>query len=129
MFYKVGKIIFGGLFIAAGLYHFIRPEFFMRIVPPYLPFHYPLVLISGMAELLLGIGLLIPKTSRPAAWGLIALLTAVFPANIHMAMNPDLYSDIHPIVLWLRLPLQGLLMLWAFKYTRIHPPTTEVAKT
>lgn len=86
-------------------------------MPPYLPWHYALVLISGAAETLLGIGLLIPKFQRMAAWGLIALLIAVLPANLHMLMNAQLYPDIPVAALWLRLPIQGLLILWAWYYT------------
>ena len=86
-------------------------------MPPYLPWHFAFVIISGVAEVVLGVGLLIPKTSRYAAWGLIFLLIAIFPANIHMATHPELYPNIPPIALWLRLPLQVLLILWAYWYT------------
>ena len=86
-------------------------------MPPYLPWHYALVIVSGIAEIVLGIGLLIPQTSTYAAWGLILLLIAVFPANLHMAMNPDLFPTIPAFALWVRLPLQGLLILWAYWYT------------
>ena len=86
-------------------------------MPTYLPWHYALVIISGIAEVVLGIGLLIPQTSNFAAWGLIALLIAIFPANIHMATHPELYPDIPVVALWIRLPVQFLLILWAFWYT------------
>lgn len=112
------KILFALFFVAAGVNHFINPAFYENIMPPYLPWHYALVIISGIAEVALGIGLLIPKTSRYAAWGLILLLIAIFPANIHMATHPELYPNIPPIALWLRLPLQVLLILWAYWYTR-----------
>ena len=115
---NIFRIIFALFFIAAGLNHFVSPDFYLKIMPPYLPWHYPLVLISGVAEVVLGIGLLIPKTKRLAAWGLIALLIAVFPANLHMLMNPQLYPDIPVIGLWLRVPIQILLILWAWVYTR-----------
>ncbi len=117
-FKLVSKIIFGVLFIAAGANHFINPAFYENIMPPYLPWHYTLVMISGVAEVVLGVGLLIPKTSRYSAWGLILLLIAIFPANIHMAMHRELYPNIPPIALWVRLPLQFLLILWAYWYTR-----------
>ena len=113
-----GRILFGLLFIAAGITHFVRPEFFLRIMPPYLPWHMALVLISGAAEILLGIAVMIPRLKRWAAWGLIALLIAVFPANLHMAMNPELFADISPAALYIRLPIQALLILWAYMYTR-----------
>lgn len=111
------RYVFGILFIVAGLYHFINPVFYLRIMPPYLPWHLFLVYLSGFFESALGILLLIPKFTRLAAWGLIALLIAVFPANVHMAMNPQLYPDIPPLALWLRLLLQAVLILWAYWYT------------
>lgn len=113
----ITKIIFGLLFVAAGANHFVNPKFYLDIMPPYLPWHYALVILSGIAEVLLGIGLLIPQTSTYAAWGLILLLIAVFPANLYMAMNPELFPTIPTFALWLRLPLQGLLILWAYWYT------------
>ncbi len=117
LFKLITKIIFGVLFVAAGANHFINPKFYLDIMPPYLPWHYALVIISGIAEVVLGIGLLIPQTSTYAAWGLILLLIAVFPANLHMALNPELYPSLPSIALWLRLPLQGLFILWAYWYT------------
>ena len=117
-FKNVTKVIFGLLFIGAGVNHFLNTPFYLSIMPPYLPWHYALVIVSGVAEVVLGIGLLIPKLSRLAAWGIIALLIAVFPANIHMATHPELYPTIPEIALWLRLPLQAVLVLWAYWYTR-----------
>jgi uncharacterized membrane protein len=105
-------------FVLAGLNHFINPAFYLKIMPPYLPLHHFLVYLSGFFEVALGVMLIVPAYTRIAAWGLIALLIAVFPANIHMAINPQLYSDIHPIVLWLRLPLQAVFIAWAYWYTR-----------
>ncbi len=113
--------IMGLLYIAAGVNHFVHPDFYVKIMPPYLPWHLELVYISGVAEFLLGVLVLIPQTRSLAAWGLIALLIAVFPANLHMALNPDLYSNIPPAVLWLRLPLQGVLIAWAYWYTGKRP--------
>ncbi len=112
------KIFFALFFVAGGFNHFVNPPFYLKIMPPYLPWHYELVILSGIAEAVLGIALLIPKTSRLAAWGIIALLIAVFPANLHMTMHPELYPEIPVIALWIRLPIQGLLILWAFWYTR-----------
>lgn len=87
-------------------------------MPPYLPWHLALVYISGVAEIGLGALLLFEQWSVLAAWGLMALLIAVFPANIHMALHPALFSWASPINLWLRLPLQGVLIAWAYWYTR-----------
>jgi len=106
------------LFVLAGLNHFIDPALYLKIMPPYLPWHLLLVYLSGFFEIALGVLLLIPAFTRAAAWGLVALLVAVFPANIHMAVNPQLYPEIHPSALWLRLPLQAVLMAWAYWYTR-----------
>ena len=118
LFKTVTKVIFGLLFVAAGANHFLDTPFYMSIMPPYLPWHYALVIVSGIAEVLLGIGLLIPKFTRLSAWGIIALLIAISPANIHMATHPEIYPTIPAIALWLRLPLQFLLILWAYWYTR-----------
>ena len=105
------------LFVGAGALHFIRPEIFERIVPPALPAPRLLVLLSGAAEVAGGLGLLLPATRRWAAWGLLALLVAVFPANVYMV---GLAGKLHipAWVLWARLPLQPLLMgavWWAGK--------------
>ena len=105
-------------FVAAGLNHLISPAFYLKIMPPYLPWHLFLVYLSGFFEVALGVLLMVPVLTRVAAWGLIALLIAVFPANIHMATNPQLYPDISPAALWLRLPLQAVFVAWAFWYTR-----------
>ena len=112
--------LFGILFILAGLNHFRSPDFYVNIMPPYLPWHRELVALSGVAEIALGALLLFRRWAVLAGWGLIALLVAVFPANLHMAMHPELYPSISPTALWLRLPVQGLLIAWAYWYTR--PP-------
>jgi uncharacterized membrane protein len=106
------------VFVLAGLNHFIDPALYLKIMPPYLPWRLFLVYLSGFFEMALGVLLLIPAFTRVAAWGLVALLVAVFPANIHMAVNPQLYPDISPLALWLRLPLQVVFIAWAYWYTR-----------
>jgi len=111
-------VIFALFFIVAGANHFLNPDLYLKIMPPYLPWHYALVLISGAAEVALGVLLLVPRLQQLAAWGSVALLIAVFPANIHMAMHPEMYPDIPVFALWLRLPLQALLVYWALLYTR-----------
>lgn len=117
LWYLVGKRTFAALFITAGVGHFVATDFFLKIMPPYLPFHLSLVLVSGVIEILLGILLLVPRYSRLAAWGIIALLIAVFPANIHVYQHQELFP-LPWFVHLLRLPLQGVLILWAFAYTR-----------
>ncbi|MDY3553240.1 DoxX family protein [Gemmata sp. JC717] len=114
----VAKWVLALLFVAAGVNHFVSPDFYVKIMPPYLPWHYELVLVSGVFEILGGVGLLVPRLQRAAAWGLIALLVAVFPANVHMALNPDAFPNIPPAALWARLPFQALLIAWAYWFTR-----------
>lgn len=108
----------GLFFVAAGLNHFIRPDFYLRMMPPYLPWHAFLVMLSGVCEVVLGVLLLIPRFERVAAWGMMALLVAVLPANVQMATHPELYAEFSPVALWLRLPLQVVLLAWAYWYTR-----------
>lgn len=104
-------------YVYAGVMHFVKPKPFLSIVPPYLPAHGLLVALSGVAEIAVGIGLLIPATRVWAAWGLIALLIAVFPANVYMAYG-EKFGAISPWIRWGRLPLQVVLIWWAFQYTR-----------
>ena len=111
------KFILAFFMIGAGVMHFARPDFYLKIMPPYLPAHYELVILSGVCEVVLGILLLVPKVSKLAAWGIIVLLIAVFPANIHIYQNPEVLPA-PPILHLLRLPLQGLLILWAYWHTK-----------
>jgi uncharacterized membrane protein len=112
-----GKCIFATPFLVSGVGHFVSTNTFVKIMPPYLPLHRELVLLSGAIEIALGVLLLVPQTTRWAAWGLIALLIAVFPANIYMYQHRELFQ-IPPLVLLLRLPLQVLLIAWAWVYAR-----------
>jgi uncharacterized membrane protein len=116
---QITRVIYGVLFILAGANHFLNTSFYLSIMPPYLSWHVALVYISGIAEIGLGGLLLSERWSWVAAWGLIALLIAIFPANIRMALHPDLYQWASPRGLWLRLPLQGALIGWAYWYTRL----------
>jgi len=116
----ISKYLLAIFMIVAGTMHFVNPAFFLKIVPPYLPFHKELVLVSGVCEILLGVLLLIPKCSHLAAWGIIALLIAVFPANVYLYQNQDILPA-SPIIHLMRLPLQGVFILWAYWHTR----TTE----
>jgi uncharacterized membrane protein len=105
------------LFVGAGLLHFFNPTSYLRIMPPALPAPRLLVLLSGAAEVAGGLGLLWPATRRAAAWGLLALLLAVFPANVYML---QLHEQLHlpAWALWARLPLQPLLMWWVWRVGR-----------
>ena len=86
-----GKCVFASLFLVAGVGHFASADFFVKIMPPYVPLHRELVYLSGVFEIVLGLLLFFPQTTRLAAWGLIALLIAVFPANIYMYQHPELF--------------------------------------
>jgi uncharacterized membrane protein len=119
------KEIFRGILavstIVVGCTHFLRPLEYAKIVPPQLPNPVELVYISGFFEILGGIGLLIPYISVAAAWGLIILFIAVFPANIYLAMHGDIVIEgipHSPMMYWVRLPLQAVLIAWAWWYTR-----------
>jgi len=108
-------------YIVAGLMHFIRPDFYMPMMPPYLPWHAGLIFLSGVAELVLGIAILIPSLRPLAAWGIIALLIAIFPANLHIALyNVPVFGNPEGAGIWnwVRLPVQLLLILWAWWYTQ-----------
>ncbi len=106
------------LYVAAGVYHFVNPKMYQRIMPTYLPWHMPLIYISGVLEIAFGL-LLIPESTRPmGAWLVVALLIAVFPANIQMAVS---FWQKQKPALWiafLRLPLQLVLIYWAWIYTK-----------
>ena len=102
-------------FTAAGINHFVHSVLYARIAPPWLPAPALLVQVSGIFEILGGIGVLVPKTRRFAGAGLIALLIAVFPSNVQMAQHPELYADIAPATaLYIRLPLQLVLIAWVW---------------
>lgn len=118
----IGKWSLAALFVAAGVGHFAAPEVYLKIMPPYLPSPRTLVLLSGGFEVALGALLLVPRASRLAAWGLVALLVAVFPANLYMYQHAERFPALPPLALLARLPLQGLLILWAWSYTRRSVP-------
>jgi uncharacterized membrane protein len=118
------KLPLTALLVGAGSMHFVRSDFFMKIMPPYLPQPLLLVHISGVFEIVLGLLLLVPQYARFAAWGIIALLIAVFPANIYLYQHQEIVPA-SPLVHLLRLPLQGLLILWAYGYTRPSPKAAK----
>ena len=112
------RVVFALFFIGAGVNHFIRTDFYLRMMPSYVPMHLTVVQVSGVAEFVLGVLLLIPQTMVVAGWGLIALLIAVFPANVQMALHPETFPEMRPTVLYWRLPLQAVMIAWAYWYTR-----------
>ena len=111
------KYLLALLMVGAGTLHLVRPDFYLKIMPTYLPLHLELVYLSGVVEMVLGLLLLVPRCSRWAAWGIIVLLIAVFPANIYLYQNQDVLPA-PPIMHFLRLPLQGVFILWAYWHTR-----------
>lgn len=120
------KWIFAIFFVFAGVMHFRNEAFYMKIMPDYIPpgLHLPAVYISGVAEIVLGILLVIPQTTRLAAWGLIALLIAVFPANIYAFQHSEEVFGISQGVHFWRLPLQAVMIAWAWWYTRPDRPAS-----
>lgn len=113
--------------VIVGFLHFAIPEPFVKIVPSFLPYPLALVYISGLFEILGGVGLLVPNVSRAAAWGLIVLFIAVFPANINMAVN-HIHLDNIPDSPWfqaVRLPFQAVLIAWAWWYTKPSEDTEK----
>jgi uncharacterized membrane protein len=117
---KIALILAAFFYTVAGSLHFLHPGPYLKIMPPQIPWHLPMIYLSGAAEIAGGIGLLIPILRRPAAWGLTALLIAVFPANIYMAINHIRFTQI-PIptpLLWARLALQPLFIWWVLWCSR-----------
>lgn len=124
------RVIFSVALIIVGITHFIRPEQYARIVPPVFP-AYTSVYASGVFEILGGVGLLIPSVSVLAAWGLIALFIGVFPANIYMTLHNIKIEGIpqNQLLYWARLPLQAVLIAWAWWYTRYPKQPEGMAMT
>ena len=108
-------------YVYVGFLHFIQPDFFLKIMPPYMPYHLELVLISGAIEIVLGVGLLFKRIRKYVGWGLILLLVAVYPANIYLAFNevPQQAIGISSFMAsWVRLPIQFLLIGLAYWFTK-----------
>ncbi|MBA4121971.1 MAG: DoxX family membrane protein [Acidobacteria bacterium] len=112
------KWLLATAFVLAGMNHFFNPTFYLKMMPPVLPAPLFLIYLSGVFEIALGALLLIGKFTKLAAWSLIVLLIAVFPANLYMALNAELFPEFSSSALYLRLPLQLVLIAWAFWYTR-----------
>lgn len=118
----MSRRLLGAFWMFAGSMHFIQPRVYEAIMPKYLPAHHELVLISGVAEWAGGAMALMPSLKRPARWWILAVLLAVFPANLYMATNPEdvkglPVDNIPTWALWGRLPIQGAFAFWAWKAT------------
>jgi uncharacterized membrane protein len=117
---RVLLYVMAAFYIFAGVMHFVRPEYYRPMMPPYLPWHDFLIFLSGVAEVGLGAAVLVPSIRPLAAWGIILLLVAIFPANVHIALNNvPLFGNPEGagILNWVRLPFQAVLILWAWWYT------------
>jgi uncharacterized membrane protein len=124
---RAALVLLSIFFVAAGVSHFLNPDFYVAIMPPWLPAHRLLVDVSGVFEILGGLGVLLPATRSAAGWGLIALLIAVFPANLYMAINPDEFvaRGMPRWSLYARLPFQLVFIAWAYCATRRAGPRAE----
>ena len=124
---KASLYIMAGFYMIAGINHLWHEPFYMKIMPSWLPYQQALVMISGFAEILLGGLLLFPATRRISAWGIIILLIAVFPANIQMMLNYIHDSNPHTWISILRLPIQPILIYWAYGFTK-HKAAAHLSK-
>lgn len=120
------RIFYGLLFIGSGVSHFVTPDFYESIVPEFLPNPKLLVIVTGVIEILLGLFFAYKPTSRYAGWALMVYLLAMFPVNVLMAIHADRFPQFAPTALWLRLPLQTLLITGAYFLSR---EKTSVAKS
>lgn len=116
MIYLWHLYLMGGMYIFAGIMHFIKPQAYMRIMPRYLPNHKALVLWSGIAEIILGIGLCFPETKDLAIWGIIAMLAIFLMVHFYMLSSEKASAGIPKWILMLRIPIQFGLMYWAYWY-------------
>ncbi len=115
--FSLSRLALALFFIVAGLGHFIAPAPYLAIMPPYIPWPAEMVALSGIAEIVGGCGILFRSTRRAAGWWLIALLIAVFPANVYATSTGMVIGghDLPQWVLWARLPLQLLLLIWVWR--------------
>lgn len=119
-----GRSMLGFMAISVLPVHVAGKRFLAAIVPDFLPRHRELVLAAGAASALGGVGLMVPATRRASAWGLVAWLVAVYPANVWMAVMAKRYRPVPAWMLWARLPFQLPMIWWAYQYTR---PDRELA--
>lgn len=119
---RIVRFLFGPVFVLAGVNHFVNPRFYLRIMPPWLPAHNAMNVASGAAEIVGGAALISgnPRVRRFGGWFSIATLLAIFPANVHMALNPDEFPEVPggAPALYARLPFQALFVAWALAAMR-----------
>ena len=116
---RIPLLVIAFFFITSGISHFVVADFFIMAMPDYLGYHKELVIISGIFEIMGAIGILVPQSRLLAGYGLIALIVAVYPANINMALHPETYNSINELFLYIRLPFQ-FLFIW-FVWWAITP--------
>ncbi|MDZ7899746.1 MAG: DoxX family protein [Arcicella sp.] len=104
------------LYIVAGVYHFVKPKFYLYMMPSYIPAHKLMVSLSGVAEIIFGVMLLFPQTRSVGAWGIILMLISFFTVHIYMLTDEAKFYKIPKIFRWIRIPLQFLLIWWAYSY-------------
>lgn len=112
----ISLYLMAGLYMLAGLFHFFKPRMYVGIIPPYLPYPRVLVFISGFFEVAFGLGLLWEETRRLSAWGIILMLLAFLPVHSYM-LRSEKFRRFPVWVLWARIPLQFVLIYWAFQFT------------
>jgi uncharacterized membrane protein len=112
---RIRPLGFAVFFVIAGINHFVSPAFYLKIIPPYLPAHEAINLVSGAAEVLIGLAYAVPRLRLLGAVAAIALLLAVFPANIYVFQHrAELFPNVPTILHALRLPLQAVFIGWAY---------------
>lgn len=119
------RVLLAVLLILQGGNHFVADEFMVRMIPAYLPAPELLVYLSGIAEIILGGMLFVPKLRVLAGWGIIALLFAVFPANLQMALHPEDWPELPSAALWGRLPFQLVFLYWTWAVTLAKGARTD----
>ena len=118
MLYSIGLYTMSALYIVAGLNHFRAPKFYLGLMPPWIPLHREMVFLSGAIEVALGILLLIPETRAVAAWAIILMLIVFFSVHIYMVQERQtVFAQVPEALIWARLPLQLVLIAWAYFYT------------
>ena len=123
---SVARWVLALFFVAAGANHFRMPQTYLGMMPAWLPGPLVLNAVAGVAEVLGGVGLLVAPAQRPAGWGLIVLLVAVFPANVHVALQGRMPGfDFSPTILWLRLPFQAVFLAWVWWAVLRRPAPTR----
>ncbi|MBL7909759.1 MAG: hypothetical protein JNJ41_01735 [Bacteroidia bacterium] len=119
---KLSLILMSLLYISAGIYHFINPTFYLKIMPDYIPAHLTMIYLSGAIEIILGITLLIKKFQKTAGWLIILMLIAFLPVHIKMIQDTWISLNIKFITALVRLPLQFVLIYWAYKTCNLRLP-------